>query len=134
MNWDRAKTYRSAAAVRLLCFPYAGASARMFRHWRQWVAPHLELFPIELPGRGFLVGQPPIERMENLVGALREAIGSLLDRPFALFGHGVGALIAFELCRGLETAGLPRPQHLFVSAQRAPQLPLERPRIHHLPA
>jgi surfactin synthase thioesterase subunit len=119
--------------VRLLCFPYAGASAQIFRHWCQWLLPRIELIPMELPGRGFLVRQPPVERIDDLVDALVTAVDSLLDRPVALFGHGTGGLIAYELCRRLEATGRPLPKHFFVSAQRAPQLLLEGPRLHPLP-
>ena len=119
--------------VRLLCFPYAGASAQIFRDWRRWLAPRVELILIELPGRGFLVRQSAVERMEELVDALAATVDPLFDMPLALFGHGVGALVAFELSRKLEATGWPPLKHLFVSAQRAPQLLASVPGIHHLP-
>lgn len=134
-SWVRARRYTgSGHEVRLLCFPYAGASAQIFRHWRQWLAPRVELIPIELPGRGFQVGQSVVERMEELIDALANAIDPLLDLPLALFGHDIGALVAFELSRRLQATSRPPPMHLFVSAQRAPQLVAAVPRIHHLPS
>ncbi len=122
----RARTARGSAEgsrVRLLCLPYAGASVQIFRHWYQWLGPEVEVLLIELPGRGLLVRQPPVERMEALVGALATAVEPWLDKPLALFGHGLGGLIAFELGRRLQATGRPLAHHLFVSAQRAPHLP-----------
>ena len=121
-------------AVRLLCLPYAGASTLIFRGWRQWLAPGVELVPFDLPGRGFQVLQNPLERMDELVDALAARVEPLLDRPLALFGHAMGALAAYELSRRLEATERPCPRHLFVSAQRAPQLVATAPKVHQLPA
>jgi medium-chain acyl-[acyl-carrier-protein] hydrolase len=124
----------SGPEVRLLCFPHAGGSAQLFRDCCPLLGPGVELLQIELPGRGLLVHQRPIGSMEVLVEALALALDPLLDRPLALFGHGVGALVAFELSRQLQASGRPA-RHLFVSAQRAPQLPpAATPPIHLLPA
>jgi medium-chain acyl-[acyl-carrier-protein] hydrolase len=95
---------------------------QIFRHWYQWLGPEVEVLLIELPGRGLLVGQPPCERMEALVGALATAVEPWLDLPLALFGHGLGGLLAFELGRHLLSTGRPLPRHLFVSAERPPHL------------
>jgi medium-chain acyl-[acyl-carrier-protein] hydrolase len=119
--------------VRLLCLPYAGASAQIFRSWCQWLAPRVEVLSLELPGRGFRVRERPAERIEDLVAALAAAATPWLDRPLALFGHGVGALVAFELARRFAAGAHPPLQHLFVSAQRAPQLPPRPERLHALP-
>jgi medium-chain acyl-[acyl-carrier-protein] hydrolase len=119
--------------VRLLCLPYAGASVQIFRNWCQWLGPAVEVLLIELPGRGLLVRQPAVERMEALVSALAAAVEPWLDKPLALFGHGMGGLVAFELGRRLQATGRPLPKHLFVSGQRAPQLPLSREPSHRLP-
>jgi medium-chain acyl-[acyl-carrier-protein] hydrolase len=66
-----------------------------------------------------------------MIQLLEQAFRPLLDRPFAFFGHSLGALISFELARQLR----PRyhPSHLFVSGRHAPQLPDPRPPIHQLP-
>ncbi len=56
--------------------------------------------------------------MDQLIPRLREAIDPYLDRPFAFFGHSLGAIVAFELARSLKT----HPECLFVSGARAPQL------------
>ena len=60
--------------------------------------------------------------MEALIAALEAAISPLLDRPFAFFGHSMGAGVAFELTRALRSSGRNLPRALFVSAARAPRL------------
>jgi surfactin synthase thioesterase subunit len=59
--------------------------------------------------------------MEQLIEALSEAISPYLEKPFAFFGHSLGAVTAFELARSLRTRGLPLPAALFVAGARAPQ-------------
>ena len=71
--------------------------------------------------------------MDALVGPLADAVLPGLDRPFAIFGHSMGALIGFELARRLRRLGAPEPVHLFFSARRAPHVPDPRPPLHTLP-
>ncbi len=45
----------------------------------------------------------------------------------------MGAFVSFEVARNLRTHGHVGPLHLFVAAQRAPQLPDREPPVHNLP-
>jgi medium-chain acyl-[acyl-carrier-protein] hydrolase len=93
----------------------------------------VEVVPIQLPGRENRFDEPAIDSVDLLVGRLLDGLLSYLDRPFALFGHSMGALIAFELARHLRTKGL-APVHLFASGCKAPHLPRDRStHRHHLP-
>jgi surfactin synthase thioesterase subunit len=71
--------------------------------------------------------------MPLLATAATEALVPYLDRPFALFGHSLGAFVAFEVARELRRRGAPLPFHLFVAAARAPQLPPRDQPLHRLP-
>lgn len=71
------------------------------------------------------MADPPLERLGALVDELRDVIPT--ERPFALFGHSMGALVAFELARALRRARLPQPLHLFVSGAPAPDFVPNRP-------
>jgi medium-chain acyl-[acyl-carrier-protein] hydrolase len=71
--------------------------------------------------------------METLVEALAEALVPMLDIPFALFGHSLGALVSFELARELRRRGMPAPVQLFVSARPAPQFHRCLRPMHQLP-
>ncbi|WP_225931589.1 type I polyketide synthase [Leptolyngbya sp. 7M] len=123
----------SQAALRLFCLPYAGAGASLFRAWQEHVSSSIELCPIQLPGREERLGEPPVTRLPALVEQLVPQLQPYLDKPFAVFGHSLGALIGFELTRELRRQNHPLPVCLFVSGCRAPQIPdFTRP-VHRLP-
>lgn len=121
-----------AAQLRLFCFPYAGGGASIYHAWPSQLPSHVELCAIKLPGREARLSEPPFERLTPLVRALATALSPWLTRPFALFGHSLGALVSFELARELRRRGASSPQHLFVSARRAPHMPNPDP-MHALP-
>jgi medium-chain acyl-[acyl-carrier-protein] hydrolase len=76
--------------------------------------------------------EAPIPRAADLVSVVADGLRPLLDTPFALFGHSMGALVAFELCRELRRRGAARPVLLAVSGRHAPHRPDPNPPIAHL--
>jgi len=128
-----ARQGNSDPALRLFCLSHAGGGAAVFRGWSDLLPDGVEVCAVQLPGRDSRAGEQPYLRMDPLVTDLHAAILPLLDRPFALFGHSMGALVAFELARRLRREGSPQPEHLFLAAFRAPQLPSPNIRIYHLP-
>ena len=123
----------SPGRFRLFCFPYAGGGSGIYRGWSQPLRPRVEVVPALLPGREFRIREPALTSVEPLVESIAREIFPFLDRPFALFGHSMGAIIAFELARRLRWERSIEPDHLFISARRAPQLPERDPEIHNLP-
>ena len=120
------------AALRLVCFPYAGAGASVFRTWPDALPGNVELLAIELPGREGRTREPMFRRLGPLVAALTDAVRPRLDPPFAIYGHSLGSFIGFGFARELRRRGVPGPRHMFVSGRRAPQLP-ERSPLSTLP-
>ncbi len=114
--------------VRLFCFPYAGASAALYRSWVSAFPSSVDVCPVELPGRLSRLSEAPFTRIEPLVEALTRGLRPLLDVPFAVFGYSMGALVGYEWTRHLLREGLPGPQSIIVAARGAPQLP---PRFSH---
>jgi medium-chain acyl-[acyl-carrier-protein] hydrolase len=110
----------------LLCFPPVGGGSMFFRSWLNSRLQEIAICPIQLPGREHRMMERPFERMQPLVQKLLEVIPQ--ERPFAFFGHSMGALISFEVARGLRKQGLPGLQRMFVSAASAPHLPRKPPR------
>lgn len=104
-----------------------------FRNWAQELCPIVEVYLIQLPGRERRLSEPAFTRIEPLIAELKPAIIPHLNQPFAFFGYSMGSLIAFELTRRLRRDYQLYPQHLFVCANRAPQLPKTKPPIHDLP-
>jgi medium-chain acyl-[acyl-carrier-protein] hydrolase len=117
---------------RLFCFPYAGGGASIFRQWPEHLPPDVEVCIPCLPGRDARVGEPPVAAMAPLVASLAPEMRKWLTVPYALFGHSMGAFIAFDLAHELATLGHP-PAHLFVSAQRGPRVPYRGQPIFALP-
>jgi surfactin synthase thioesterase subunit len=137
MRTFRAPGARTGESVeirrRLFCFPYAGAGASIFRLWSELLPADVELCAPVLPGREVRVNEPAIADMPALITSLLERIGPRLTLPYALFGHSLGAFVAFDLAQEIAARGLAQPVRLFVSAQRGPSLPYPGTPIFHLP-
>lgn len=120
--------------VRLFCLPYAGGSAaRIYRDWGRQLPAWIKVMPVELPGRGDRIAQPPIPSAAVLTAdALRQVLPHT-GEPFALFGHSLGAALVFEMARKLEQGHGRPPVHLFVSGFDPPDLPREPDADYLLP-
>ena len=93
----------------------------------------VEVCPLQLPGRERRLPEKAFTRMEPLVEAIASAILPYLDKPFAFFGHSMGGIIGFELARRLRGEYGLKPEQLFVSGRRAPQIPSTKPVTYNLP-
>ncbi|PFZ09674.1 hypothetical protein COL63_21870 [Bacillus pseudomycoides] len=120
--------------TKLFCLPYAGGSAMMYYRWKNQLEKHIEVIPLELPGRGKRTGEPLISNLEEIVDLLFHEIISQLDRSeVAFFGYSMGSLLAFELAYRVETICKQEISHLFLAASRPPHLKRNSPPIHMLP-
>jgi medium-chain acyl-[acyl-carrier-protein] hydrolase len=132
-SWIACRKPNPQARLRLFCFPYAGTGASIFRTWSDGLPADVEVCPVQFPGRGTRLMETPFTQLSPLVDALAQALVPLLDKPFAFFGHSLGALVGFELARQLRRQSGAQPVRLFVSADRAPQIPHRERPIHALP-
>lgn len=87
---------------------------------------------MQLPGRANRLGEPPLDRIDAIVEAVAQALRGQLDRPYAIFGHSLGAVLAAETTRALTAIGEPAPVHLFVSGRRPSHVPDPQPPMSHL--
>jgi medium-chain acyl-[acyl-carrier-protein] hydrolase len=94
----------------------------MFHPWREKLQPGIELCAVQLPGRGNRLHEKPHSRLGPLLDELVDSMKAYLDPPVALFGHSMGAIVAFELARRLRDRLGKEPRHLFISGRRAPHL------------
>ncbi len=133
LPWVACHTPNPQARLRLFCFPYAGGGAPIFHTWSDGLPAEVEVCPVQFPGRGTRLREPPFTQLSPLVRALAQALSPLLDTPFAFFGHSLGALVSFELARQLRQQHSLEPVCLFISAHPAPQIPSSRPPMHTLP-
>lgn len=103
-----------------------------FRSWQDFFFGKVEIWALQLPGRSARLHEPPFTQMQPLVDAVAEQLLPWLDRPFAFFGHSMGATLSFEVACKLRGEQNLEPRHLFVSGRRAPHRPSPPP-IYHLP-
>lgn len=108
-------------ARRLLCFPHAGAGASSFSAWSRLVDDDTELCAVQLPGRETRVREAPRHHLESLCTEVVDALAPLLDRPYALLGHSMGAPLALAVARACTDRQRP-PALVVVSAFAAPHL------------
>lgn len=116
----------------MFCFPYAGGGTLTFRHWSKALPACVEVYLVQLPGRETLVCEPPLTRLSEIVEAVVPELSPYLDKPFAFFGHSMGAFISFEIASLLRRRSRMQPAHLFVSGCRAPQIPQTKPPTYNL--
>jgi medium-chain acyl-[acyl-carrier-protein] hydrolase len=122
-KWIQTFGSRTDAPLRLFCFPYAGGGASVFRGWPQLFGRGVEICAMQLPGRENRIREAPFTDMHLLAARVADELAPLLPgKPFAFFGHSLGAVLAFELARELRRRGLRMPVHLFASAATAPQV------------
>jgi medium-chain acyl-[acyl-carrier-protein] hydrolase len=132
-NWIFRPRPNPRSALRLFCNPFAGGGASAYRSWSDVLPRTVEVCPVQLPGRETRLKEQAYSDVRPLVDALASALIPMLDKPFALFGHSMGALVAFELARKLRRDHNLLPERLFVSARVAPSVSLKHPPLNNLP-
>lgn len=120
-NWF-VRTPRAKARLRLLCVSFAGGGASAYHSWPQQLPSDVEVCALQLPGRETRLKEAPRTSLVGLIDQLVTETRTLRDGEYALFGHSLGGLIAFELTRALRRLGERLPNVLVVSACGAPQL------------
>ncbi|MFJ7208026.1 thioesterase II family protein [Streptomyces sp. NPDC098789] len=113
--------HSSEAGVRLVCFPHAGGAASYFFQVSRQLSPVAEVLAVQYPGRQERRKEPFISGVTELADVLVAELRQWADRPLALFGHSMGALVAYEVARRLEEEGI-KPVALFASGRGAPSL------------
>ncbi|MBV9654861.1 MAG: thioesterase [Acetobacteraceae bacterium] len=117
----------------LFCIPHAGGGASAFRRWSEALESHIQLKVLQSRGRESRFNEPPLADLDAVVGDLYALMEPHLGPRFALFGHSMGALLAFELAQMARARTGHAPSHLFASSCRAPSLPQTTAPIARLP-
>ncbi|KOV68783.1 thioesterase II family protein [Streptomyces sp. MMG1121] len=125
---------RPEAPSVLYCFPHAGGAASAYREWPGALPERVEVVAVQLPGREHRIDESPCVDPAALAAAVRADVARSGVRPYALFGHSMGALLAFEVARLLSAdGGLPAPALLAVSGLEHPGAGRIRPALSRLP-
>ncbi|MBB1259073.1 thioesterase II family protein [Streptomyces alkaliterrae] len=117
--WIRRFHPSDEATTRLFCFPHAGGSASFFFPTSRALAPGTDVVAVQYPGRQDRRNEPNVASMAEMADRAARALLPRTDLPYALFGHSMGATLAYEVARRLQEAGRP-PLALWVSGRRAP--------------
>jgi surfactin synthase thioesterase subunit len=117
----------------LLCFAHAGGCASYFRPWLELLPPEVELLVTQWPGRENRIREPLVTSLQFGVQAIADDLETLGFERISLFGHSLGALVAFEVARELRRRGRGLPDVLCVSGAGAPQAARSLPTVHRLP-
>jgi len=131
-TWLHVPAARPGARLRLYCIPYAGGGSAVYRDWPSQLDARVEVRTIVLPGRERRFVEPALSSVLELADLLVPALLPVLDPPFAIFGHSMGAMLGFELACRLTSAGRP-PVHMLASGARAPHLRDHGPQFHAMP-
>lgn len=123
---------RPNARVRLFCFTYAGGSAQIYKDWGDTLGEDIEVCGIQLPGRAGRFRDARYTSVDAAVAAIVSEIEHLADRPVALYGHSLGAAMAFEMGLALQAKNK-APHMVIVSGMMSPPNPSLEPAIYHLP-
>ncbi len=114
--------------ARFFCFPHAGGGPSAFHAWRADLPQDVELSVLLLPGREGRYSESPYTRFEDALGAASQALDALDDLPTVLFGHSLGALLAFEVSRSRSRhSSKPPILGLIAACMRAPSVPYSGP-------
>ncbi|MFI5770941.1 thioesterase II family protein [Streptomyces sp. NPDC051658] len=118
------RTYRTQAPprTRLVCLPHAGGSASFFHSWGHAFGSDVEVMAVRYPGRQERIAEDLVNDMELLADAITMELLPFLDTPLALFGHSMGASLAYEVALRLESRHGVVPAGLMVSCRTAPHL------------
>ncbi|MFA1550263.1 thioesterase II family protein [Actinomadura chokoriensis] len=118
-RWFWSPEPRAYSRIGLVCLPGLGGDAAMFGSWPEALPPGVRLWGVRLPGHGSRMAEDPVDDPDVLVGQLADAVLSIPEPDIVLFGYSMGAVLAFELARALETAG-GTPTALVVAGRGAP--------------
>ena len=111
------------AECRLFCVPYAGGTGLVYRPWLKALPDFIEVLPLQLPGRGSRIKEPLMNNLLEIAERMVNELAPLfLEKPFALFGHSLGAAICFEIARKLRAGYGVSPFLLMASGRQAPHL------------
>ncbi|GAA3291311.1 hypothetical protein GCM10020295_07820 [Streptomyces cinereospinus] len=107
-EWIRRFHPAPQAAAQLVCLAHAGGAASYFFPVSKALSPAVDVLAVQYPGRQERRRETPFENAELLADAVAEQLADVTGRPLALFGHSLGATVAFEVARRLEAAGITR--------------------------
>ncbi|WP_009545082.1 type I polyketide synthase [Crocosphaera subtropica] len=120
-NWLEFYQPQPQANYRLFCLHHLGGNASLFQKWSSELEPKVEVVPLQILRKSQNINQTNENQFHLLIEAMEKVLAPYLDKPFAIYGHSMGAIMAFELAQKLSQTQGKLLQHLFVSSSFSPQ-------------
>ncbi|MCX8132092.1 MAG: thioesterase domain-containing protein [Clostridia bacterium] len=118
----------------LFCFPYVGGSSTVYNKWKAFVDNCIELVPVEYSGRGKRIREHFYDNMSEAIDDMYKTVSSFIEgRRFAVYGHSMGSVIAYEICKRIKMESGKDPLHIFVSGRYPPHVKKDEELLHMLP-
>ncbi|MFJ8313917.1 MULTISPECIES: thioesterase II family protein [unclassified Streptomyces] len=119
-EWFRRYGTDAVGAPLMYCFPHAGGAASAYIPLSRALSPAVEVWSVQYPGRQERRREEPVRDLGELAALIADQVQREAGRPYAFFGHSMGAVVAFEAARLLAGRKAQGPVHLFVSGRSAP--------------
>lgn len=121
--------------IKLFCIPYSGGAATVYAPWKKQLSESIELYALELAGRGKRIKESYYESVDYAAEDLAKTIISQLkeNESYAIYGHSMGALVAFETYYKLQEYNCHEPVHIFFSGRKAPRNSNDKTCFYKLP-
>lgn len=119
-RWLRSSPGPALPARRLVCLPHAGGTAQAYRTWQHGLSGDTCVYAVQYPGRQDRLREPPATSIEQLAEPIADALNPFTGSPLVLFGHSMGAIVAYEVTLELERRHGSVVDMLIVSGSRAP--------------
>ncbi len=103
--------------IKLFCLPFAGGTKYSYSGFQKVAPPHLELIPLDLPGRGKRLMEACLTNVADMVTDVMPTIRSHADQPYALYGHSLGSLLAYLITLQMQKEKLPMPMRLILTGR-----------------
>lgn len=119
--------------IHLICLPFAGGNINSYKGFQKHFSNQYTIITIELPGRGTRIKETLLTDINEIANDVFSQVYKYLHKPYAIYGHSMGALVGYELCKKIQNENLALPLHLFVSGKSGPSAHLNYEKLHRLP-
>jgi surfactin synthase thioesterase subunit len=106
----------------LFCLPFAGGNSYSYRKFEHELPDWITVMAFDLPGHGKRLKEPLLANFERMTADIFHQIQDRLNGPYALYGHSMGTLLGYLLCKRIAQTSLAQPFHLFVSGRQGPSV------------
>ncbi|GMQ55835.1 hypothetical protein AN1V17_02270 [Vallitalea sediminicola] len=117
----------------LFCLPYAGGTEFIYYKWKKYLNSSIKLEPIEIKGRGKRFYEDFYQNIDEVVEDIFKNIkDKIVNEEYAIYGHSMGSILAYELYYKISNENIKRPKHIFFSGCKSPSIPRKKKQIYLL--